>query len=51
MDIEGRGTHKLSSADLPPGLMAEEMVVEGWEVTPEDTAAQGGHGALGGHSP
>lgn len=33
-------TLKLSSADLPFGVMAEEMVVEGWEVNPKDTAAQ-----------
>lgn len=39
MDLEGRATHKLSSADLPPGVVAEEMVVEGCEVNPEDTAA------------
>lgn len=34
MNLEESGTLKLSSAVLPPGVVAEEMVVEGWEVNP-----------------
>lgn len=34
LNPEETETLKLSSADLLPGVMAEEMVVEGWEVSP-----------------
>lgn len=34
MNLEGTEPIKLSSRDLPPEVVAEETVLEGWEASP-----------------